>query len=65
MAERTGRRDSAGKARRIYAIVAAIWAGVMIAATLFVDKPSNVIPFWLLLIGYFIVVWKKNAARRR
>ena len=47
----------------IYFAVALVWAIIMAAVTFIVDDPSNVVPFWLLLIAYYIAVWGKSARR--
>ena len=41
-------------------VVGIIWALVMLVATFALDEPSNVVPFWLLLIAYYIVIWRKS-----
>lgn len=42
------------------AFIGIAWAIAMLVATLTLDKPSNVIPFWLLLIAFYIVRWQKS-----
>ena len=51
------------RSKTLYISIAVIWAAIMVAATLLIDEPRNTVPFWLLLIAYYITVWGKSVNR--
>ncbi len=46
--------------RGLLTLAGLVWAAVMLAATLLLDDKGPVLPFWLLLIAYYITISRNS-----